>query len=442
MEPLSNAETGFFKPVPVSADSLLVFEYSGRGFLPAMIPNRVAPQVSAIRFLGNEIAEKRPEVQGWMPPSSSRIDMDSLRPRTGTYSAFHNFKLDNAYPIVEGYEDAAGRTTVAGGLRFNWSDRVGATSLDLTGSWSPTQDSTYERPHLRAVFRHWGWKVSAALNRADFYDLFGPTKVSRRGYSLAVQHTGNLFLDAPRSLTYTLMAAGYGGLQTAPEFQGVAATSDKLLAFSGNLAYASLRRSLGAIHDELGTTWDLTLRGNQVSGSFYPRVNFEAAKGVLLPVDHSSLWIRASAGTALAGDRTDPNARYFFGGFGNNWVDHRDIPQYREVEAFPGVDINQLSGANYGRVQMELNSPPLRFRRVGIPSFYLRWASLSLVGTGLMTDVDDAAARRKLASVGAQADIRVVTLSNLDSTLSFGFAVAQGDGLPRRSEWMFSFKIM
>jgi hypothetical protein len=442
MEPLSNTETGYFKPVPLGTDSVLVFEYSGRGFIPAMIPDRVEERVSAIRFLGNEIAERRPEVQGWMPPSSSLIDLDSLTTATGTYHTFRNFKLDNAYPIVEGYEDAAGRTTVAGGMRMNFSDRVGATSLDLTGSWSPAQDSSYERPHLRAVFRHWNWRITAALNRADFYDLFGPTKESRRGYSLAVRYTGNLLIDAPRSLKYTLQAAGYGGLQTVPEFQGVAASSDKLLAFSSGLAYSSLRRSLGAIHDELGTTWDLTLRGNRVNDTFYPRVHLDLSKGFLLPVDHASLWLRAAAGTALAGDRTDPNARFFFGGFGNNWVDHRGIQQFREVEALPGIEINDVSGANYGRVQVEFTSPPLRFRRVGAPSLYLRWASLSLVATGLMTDMDETDLRRTIGSVGAQADFRLITLSNMESTFSLGFAAAQGEGLPRRSKWMFSFKIM
>jgi hypothetical protein len=331
---------------------------------------------------------------------------------------------------------------VAGGIRMNFSDRVGATALDLTGSWSPAQDSSYERPHLRAVFRHWNWRVTAALNRADFYDLFGPTKESRRGYSLAVQYTGHLIMDAPRDLSYTLRGAGYGGLQTQPEFQGVAAPSDKLLAFSSELSYSSLRRSLGAIHDELGTTWDLGLRGNQVDGTFYPRVSLEVGRGILLPVDHASLWVRGSAGTALAGDRLDPNARFFFGDFGNNRVDHRGIQQFREVAALPGVEINEVSGANYGRVQVELTSPPLRFRRVGVPSLYLRWASLSLVATGVITDMDDDDLRRTVASVGAQADFRLITLSNMESTFSFGYAVAEGDVLSRRSQWMFSFKIM
>jgi len=442
-EPLSNAETGFFRPVPISADSVLVFEYTGRGFVPSMIPNQVADSVSAIRFLGNEIAATRAEVQSWVVPPVSRINLDSLTTATGTYRSLGQLKLDNVYPVVEGYEDAAGNSAVAGGVRLNFSDRIGTTALDVTSSYSPGQDLALdERLHLGAVFRHWGWRISAGLNRADFYDLFGPTKTSRKGYSLALQYQGNLLFDPPRRLAYTLQLAGYGGLETVPEYQNVAASFDKLLSYSANLAYGSRRSSLGAIDHELGTTWAVTVRGNYVNRSLYPRLNLDAAKGFLLPLDHSSLWFRASAGAALAGDRDEPFANFFFGGFGNNWVDYRDIRQFRSTESFPGLEINEVGGTTYGRAQVEWMLPPLRIRRVGIPSFYLRWAGLSLFATGLVTNVDEAAVRRTIGSVGAQLDVRLVTLSHLNSTLSVGFAVAGERGLPANTAWMFSFKIM
>ncbi|HET6947598.1 MAG TPA: hypothetical protein VFJ45_07280, partial [bacterium] len=357
--------------------------------------------------------------------------------------ALRHFRVDNAYPIVEGYEDAAGNSAVAGGVRLNFSDWIGTTALSLTSSYSPDPDlSSFERLHLSADFHHWNWRVSAALNRADFYDLFGPTKTSRRGYSLRLRYQGNFLLDGPKSLGYTLQLAGYGGLETVPEYQNVAASFDKLLSYSANLAYGSLRSSLGAIDPELGTAWGVTLRGNYVSRRLYPRVNLDATRGFLLPLDHSSLWFRASAGAALAGDRDEPFANFFFGGFGNNWVDYRDIRQFRETGSVPGLEINQVGGTTYGRAQVEWMLPPLRFRRVGIPSFYLRWAGLSLFATGLITNVDEAAVRRTIGSVGAQLDVQLVTLSHLNSTLSVGFAMAGERGLPVNTAWMFSFKIM
>jgi hypothetical protein len=77
-----------------------------------------------------------------------------------------------------------------------------------------------------------------------------------------------------------------------------------------------------------------------------------------------------------------------------------------------------------------------------VPSFYLRWADLSLFTTGLVTDLDSDSLRRELASVGAQVNLRLVTLSHLDSTFSFGFAQAWGPSARPNSTVMFSFKIM
>ncbi|HEY6853794.1 MAG TPA: hypothetical protein VI139_06085, partial [Gemmatimonadales bacterium] len=144
----------------------------------------------------------------------------------------------------------------------------------------------------------------------------------------------------------------------------------------------------------------------------------------------------------LHGDRSDPFAQFFFGGFGNNWVDYRDARQFRDVESFPGVAIDNVGGAAYGKAQAEWVLPPLRFRRVGIPSFYLQWAGLSLFTTGIMAGVDRWATRRTLVSAGAQLDVRLVTLSHLQSTLSVGGALAHEAGAPLHSAGMFSFKIM
>ena len=443
MEPLSNVETGFFKPVPVPGDSVVVFQYSARGFVPTMIPNAVPDSVSAINFLGNEIAATRTEVQSWVPPRDTSLNLDSLTNSARTYRSVAHLALNSAYPVVEGYQDAAGTNAVAIGWRANFSDQVGATALNLTASYSPDGAlSPSERLHLRGDFQSWNWRVTAALNRADFYDLVGPTKVSRRGYSLRVQYKGTLFMDEPRSLTSTLRLAGYGDLATLPDYQNVAAPVDRLVSFSADLAYRSFRRSLGAVEDELGTSARAAVFGNYVGGTLFPQLQLDASHGFLLPLNHSSLWFRASAGSALAGNRSNPFARVFFGGFGNNWVDYRDVRQFRETESFAGREINAIGGASYGKAQVEWVLPPLRFRRVGIPSFYLRWASLSLFTTGLVTDVDDRAARRTLASAGAQLDCRLVTISHLESTLSIGFAMALEAGAPPHSAGMFSFKIM
>src|SRR4029078_2259049 len=97
--------------------------------------------------------------------------------------------------------------------------------------------------------------------------------------------------DGPRSLNYTLRAAAYGNLATVPEFQDVATSYDRLATVSGDLNYKSLRKSLGAIDDELGRTWGAAVRGNYAGTTLYPRLSIDGSQGFLLPLDHSSIWL-------------------------------------------------------------------------------------------------------------------------------------------------------
>jgi len=60
---MSNAETGFFRPLPQPDGSLLVLRYTGEGFVPARIEPRPLEDLSAVTFLGAEIAEKHPVVK-------------------------------------------------------------------------------------------------------------------------------------------------------------------------------------------------------------------------------------------------------------------------------------------------------------------------------------------------------------------------------------------
>ena len=87
-------------------------------------------------------------------------------------------------------------------------------------------------------------------------------------------------------------------------------------------------------------------------------------------------------------------------------------------------------------------SKKLRFRKVGVPNAYFRWAALSAFASGIVTDFDDEAMRRSYVSVGAQTDIRLITLSHMESTFSVGLAIAGGKGIPSKSALMFSFKLM
>lgn len=439
MQVMSNAETGFFRPLPVSEDSLIVLHYTAKGFLPAKMAVQPQANVNAIRYLGQAVVEKHPVVKTWKldPPSPAQINLDSLTTFTGAYHPLRSIRLASVYPIVEGYKDLA-----AYGLRFNFSDPILLHHLDLTASYTPNQNlPANERLHAALNYRFWNWKLSATYNNASFYDLFGPTKISRKGYAAAAQYKKYLIFDDPRTLDYTLGAAGYGGLERLPDFQNVAAPFDKFLALQAGLTYQFFLRSVGAVDDEKGVKWQLISRANYVRTKFFPRVLANFDYGVALPLNHSSLWLRNSAGYSFGG-RREAFANFYFGGFGNNWVDYLEAKRYREDYSFPGVELNAVAGTNYAKTLLEWTLPPLRFRRLGFPALYCNWARLAFFSSGIITNWERAAQRRRLLNAGGQVDFRLAFLSSLESTFSLGYALAvEKNQLPAK-EFMISLKLL
>lgn len=416
---VSNAETGFFRPVPLAGDSLIVFEYTGAGFRPGMIPERAMDDLSATRFLGNEVAKAHPEIRDWRLPPPSSVDLEALAPREGGYSRLGALGLASAYPVVEGYKDYPSY-----GYRVNVSDPVGFLRVEATAGYTPNRDvDSDERIHARMSVERYPWTVNATYNAADFYDLFGPVKTSRKGYSLGIGYERALLYDRPREIQLKASLTGYGGLERLPDYQNVGASFDKLLAGGVRVRGKNLRASIGAVDYERGTKWDVGTGGNLVNGTVHPLTSGTFDFGFPLPLRHSSLWIRTAAGWS-PGDRDEPFANFYFGGFGNNWVDYLDPKRYRDATSFPGVDLNAIGGTNYGRVMADWNLPPLRFRRLGIPSFYATWARLSLFGSAIGTNLDARDVRVAAANAGAQVDVRIRLLSHLNLTVSAGYARA------------------
>jgi len=440
MEVMSNCETGFFRPQQVSKDSLIVFVYTSKGFLPAMIAIQPQERVNAIKYFGEEVQERHPVVTTWKvdPPSPERVNLDSLILYSGDYVPWQHLSLASAYPIVEGYKDFA-----AFGVRFNFSDPVLLYNLDVTTSYTPNRALPMnERLHAAFNYRFWDWRISGTYNGASFYDLFGPTKTSRKGYSLGVHYKKYLVYDDPRTFQYSVSLTGYGGLERLPDFQNVAVAFDKLLAFKTGLDYKYFEKSIGAVDDEKGIQWQLIFRTNYANSRFSPRLHTNLDYGVALPLDHSSIWLRNSVGYSF-GDRGDPFATFFFGGFGNNWVDYQEVKRYREDYSFPGVEINEVGGKAYLKSMVEWTLPPLRFRRLGFYQLYSNWARIALFSSAIVADVEHTASRRRVLNAGGQVDFRIAILSSLESTLSFGYAVAFEKERPtdKRDHWTNEFMV-
>jgi len=435
---LSNAETGFFRPVPRPEDTdLFVFRYSGEGFVPTRIETRPIEEMGTITFFGERVIDRHPVLQTWQLGSPMNVDVASKQLVAGRYRLAGGLQRESIYPIVQGYKD-----TAAVGVRANFSDPLQLNRLNVTGSYSvATSLPAGERFHVRAEYQRYDWRARATYNDANFYDLFGPTRTGRKGYTVGLGYHRTLVFDEPRRIDLETDVMFAGNLDRLPQYQNVAVDVDRLFAFGATVKGQFIRSSLGRVDDEKGTAWSASLDGNRVAGGWFARAHGTFDAGVPLPLAHSSVWLRSAAGVS-PGSRDEPFANFFFGGFGNNWIDRGNEKRYRAYHAFPGADLNEIGGRNFVRSTLEWNLPPLRFRRAGSPGLYVTWMRPALFAGALVTNLEHGPSRRVATNLGGQIDFQLTALSALDMMLSIGGAVAFEDGFAPRRELMVSFKVL
>jgi hypothetical protein len=346
--------------------------------------------------------------------------------------------LESLYPIIQGYKDS-----VAVGLRLNVSDPTLFNRLSVSADYSPDSSlASDERFHVTTEFDRYDWKAFFEWNRADFYDLFGPTRTSLKGYGAGVGYHKTLIYDLPRKLDLDVDVTYYGGLERLPDFQGIPTDIDSTLSTRAALSYENTQHSLGHVTEEKGRTWALAFAGDRAGGTSYPKLLGTYGQGFALPWKHSSVWLLGAGGVCPGCNPDEPFANFYLGGFGNNWVDHGEVQRYRGWHSFPGIEINEVGGRSFAKGTLEWNLPPLRFRGAGTPGFYLTWARPALFASVLGTDLDVDGLRQTLGNVGGQVDLRIYVLHRLEMTLSAGYAVAFEDGYPPRHEGMISLKVL
>jgi hypothetical protein len=446
LEAVSNSETGFFRPIPLDNENLIVFNYTGQGFVPAKIRAEPIEDVAAVIFLGTETIKKYPQLKEWQVDPQSDVPADSRIVARGEYVPAKNMRLESMYPIVLGYKDS-----VSLALKTNFSDPVMLDSLSVALGYSLDSDlPSEERPNLMIDYRHsvidnsplaGTWLLGARLNNADFYDLFGPTKQSRKGTRFYVGYEKSLLYDEPRLLGFSTELNHYANIDALPRFQDVPASIDSLTSFDFKLDFSHVRSSLGAVDDEKGIKWNLAATLNYVDGDTIPKIGGNFDFGFALPLRNSSIWFRNAVGAAF-GDASDEFANFFFGDFGNNYVDHQEVKRYRDAYSMPGFELNAIPGRNFHRALLEWNLPPIRFSRAGVSNFYSSWGRPALFVSSLVTNLDDSALRQEATSVGAQIDFQFKVKSRYDLTLSFGYAVGYLDGSRFDEDFMVSLKIL
>jgi len=436
VEAVSNASTGFFRPIPRPDGKLIVYEYAGTGFRPVVIDPKPLDDVGSVKFLGAEIAAAHPIVKQWAVGSPASVPLDSLITERGKYVPNREMKLASIYPVVVGFQG-----DVAAGVHAIFEDPLQFHQVLATLAYSPESNvPDDERLHVDLEYKTLKWRLRYSHNGADFYDLFGPTYRSRRGDAVKIGYKDALIYDPPNQLDVVADLAVYRNLDNLPQAQDVAAPSKNLASAQVGLRYVATEKSLGSVDYEKGVRWSLLTAGDMASGDLFPKLYGTFDVGTPLPIRHASIWLYNAVGVG-GGDRKNALASYYFGGFGNNYLDDGEVKRYRDFESFPGFKIDELSGQRFAKSLVEVNLPPLRFSNIGTPSLFLSSLRPALFAGVLGLDPGKSGGRT-LETVGGQLDFNFTVALRLPMVLSIGAAAGFEDGRHRGNEAMISLKIL
>ncbi|MGQ0532102.1 MAG: YncE family protein [Caulobacteraceae bacterium] len=435
LEAVSNAATGFFRPIPQADGSLIVYEFTGQGFRPTVIQPTPLDDLGAVRFLGAEVARRHPVVTTWGVGSPASVPLEDLITERGRYVPRDEMRLGAAYPVIEGYRGYAAlgyHVVFEDPLQFNQLEATLSHTLD-----SPLEDQDW---HFDLEYHTLKWRFRYWHNDADFYDLFGPTERARAGDAAIVGYRHSFIYDPPRQLDLDMELSYFTGLDTLPTAQEVSTSFDELASFTIDLTYTNTTRSLGAVDHEKGWRWNLVLGADHANGESFPSIRGGLDFGVPLPMPNSSAWLYTAAGT-VGGDETSPLSSFYMGAFGNNYVDDREVKRYRDFDSLPGFDINEISARSFARAVGEINLPPIRFEEVGVPVLYLSSMRTGLFAGELYAEPASGDAR-SLQTIGIQTDWNFTVAHRLPMVFSLGYAEGFEDGERQGNEVLVSLKIM
>ncbi|HEX7930013.1 MAG TPA: hypothetical protein VF470_03795, partial [Sphingomicrobium sp.] len=431
---LTNAATGFFRPQLRPDGSLFVYDYTGEGFNPSVVQPTVQEDLATVRFLGTEVVKARPELKDWGVGSPAKVPLDDLVTQRGTYEPVKRMRVDAHYPIISGYD-----RKIALGYYVHLADPLYFSQLSASVAVSPYKVKGGERLHLDAEYRTPNWRLNYWHNLADVYDLAGPVLRSRKGDAFIAEYTKPLIYDLPRQLDVFGSVSAYFGLEQLPGAQNIPSPKN-LRSGEIGLRYTNTTKALGGVDHEKGINARIVAAADEAQGELFPRLYGGVDVGTALPWGNSSAWLYTNAGI-VGGQRQNPLGAFYLGSFRNNYVDDRAEKRYRELESFPGFEIDEIAARRFAKVTGEINLPPLRFAEAGTAAFYLGYIRPAVFAGAMVTKEPDGQSRT-YANVGTQLDLSFTVAMRLPMVLSIGAAAGFRDGDYRKTELLASLKIM
>ena len=253
VEAVSNAETGFFRPVPLADGRLRRARRTpATGSFPRSSIRSRSRTSARSSSSARESSTKYPgrqDMAGAAAERRRRREADH-RQRARTCRCEHA-RLANAYPGAAGLQERGRRRLPRSTSRIRCSSRTSAspprTRRRQRCRATSARHVDIDRPTTSAG------AASSSWNRSDFYDLFGPTKRSRKGYAAKVGYDELLIYDEPRKLTLMLrrrvLRQDRHAAERAERRHAVHAPRSPAQV---GLHYTDVRSSLGAVDDEKG----------------------------------------------------------------------------------------------------------------------------------------------------------------------------------------------
>ena len=251
--------------------------------------------VSAITFLGTEIAEKQPggaRSGSVGSPRDADFERTSATERSATEPA-------HAPGARVGLSDRAGLQ----GLRGPWacastsSDPLSFEPLSMTATYSPDDELRRRRALPRRAsssgtttgrFRGTWNRRRLLRSLRPHQDAAARATRSRRRLRPSWSTTTRAFWTSRRARAYC------GDLDTLPDYQDDRGDPRSSSPARGGLQYDYVRKSLGGVDEEKGSRWVLRARGDLRRVRRHPApARRRSTCGLPLPIDHSSIWLRS-----------------------------------------------------------------------------------------------------------------------------------------------------
>lgn len=426
---LTHTLRGLFHPVKISSDSLFAFEFTSEGFVPVKFNVEKADKLPAIKYMGEKIIEKTPDILSLGEKETSGNVNHSLQ---NEYSGLSNLNITSFVPLISGFKEK-----VVFSLFTKFNDPLLYHNLSIEiGAAKRNEISVHF--HLKYEYKS-RYGIELAHNAPDFYDLFNTRKKGLSGNSIRLFNKHYWQYDHPHKITQETEAIYYQGI-TSLNDNLIKVDVPDLLYLQTKYNSTNLRKTIGSSDYESGTEFNayaISYSGNEkhfptVWGGFSDISIYN-----LWLLDHNVGIINLSAG-AVSENKNLGFAKFYFGGFGNREVENEPVKQYRKTFSFPGNPVYSIPSSMFIKLSFENNFPPVRFYDISFFSHFLSHLDYSIFSQLLLSDIKK---NERFGNLGIQINLIFEHWFNLESTFSAGYATSWFRN-KRSDEWMVSFKLL